>query len=108
MTPKTKRTGTLGLSKNQYGALRFVDTHTVNLEHLESFKDTTIYWLLRRGYFILTQSDELLLSPAGAEALNSYRDAEMPWRKTESDITERSRIELSAARAKAKKIKAVA
>jgi hypothetical protein len=108
MTPKKKRNGPLPLSRLQYGALVYIDTHSVTEDHLRQYRDTTMYWLLKRGYFILTLSGEMLLTPEGSEALDSYKHADMPMRQSDADITERTRIELSAARTRAKKLKAIA
>lgn len=94
------------LSRNQYGALRYISTHTVSLDNLREYRDATLWSLLYRKYLQISIGGNVFLSTNGYKAFEDYKLAEIPYRKVERDITDRSQALLTVARLKAKKEKA--
>ena len=88
-------------SRNQISLLRHIDQRTVTLSMLRTFRDPTLWSLLKRGYIARQGrgSDAIIvLTTDGLTMLVSYDSNQAPQRKAAADITERTQALLAAAR----------
>ena len=85
------------LSKNQFAVLRVLRLHRISIAHLGKYKDTTLFSLLQRGYFRVV-GGYLELSSSGEEALAEYTRSQIPLRKTQAELTDRTSRYLRVAR----------
>lgn len=77
------------LSRYQVAVLRKVRIDGINVERIGKYKDTTIYWLFKRGY-LYRLKDMIYLTKEGDDAISSYLNCELPIRKEKADITDRT------------------
>lgn len=91
-------------SRNQVSLLRHIDQHAVTLPMLRSFRDPTLWSLLKRGYIARTGRGSdmvIVLTGAGLGALTAYDSNQAPMRRASNDLTERTEALLQAARLRA-------
>ena len=82
------------LSPLQFGTLKYLRSHDVQVEHIRSLSQTTVGSLLVRGYI---QRSGTLVVPTkkGYEAFDEYNRAEANFRKSDSDISDRVSLMLN-------------
>jgi hypothetical protein len=93
------------LSHRQIGALKWIDSFNVKVEHLRSAHATTL-WSLLHWKYIARVDDAIVLTKLGQEELRTYEQSTVPERKVEADLTERCQrlLKLSKARASASSV----
>lgn len=93
------------MSKLQYGTLRFLVHHQVEVEHLMVYNLTTLGSLIERGY-VQRSGNYVTVTKAGEEAYMSYHRAGPNYRLHAGELSDRVRglLHISALRA----VKAVA
>jgi hypothetical protein len=81
------------LSRNQYGALRFIGDNNVTLRSLRMAHAGTISSLAYHDWIRKLGAGEdaaIILTAKGEEELRSYEHAILPERKVEHDLTDRT------------------
>lgn len=81
-----------GLSRHQYGTLRFIFHNHVTLEYLRHAHATTLGSLAYRGYLLRLgpqETDRITLSPKGEAMMRNYDGAALKERGHEGELTER-------------------
>lgn len=77
----------------QYGTLKFLLAHEVNVEHLRVYNLTTLGSLIQRGY-IQRQGTRISVTESGTQAYQLYHTAGPNYRKREGELSERVRLML--------------
>ena len=81
-----------GLSRHQYGTLRFIAQNKVTLAYLRHAHATTLGSLAYRGYLVRlgpAETDLIILSKKGEAMLSNYNAASLNERSHEGELTER-------------------
>ena len=81
-----------GLSRHQYGTLRFIFNNRVSLEYLKHAHATTLGSLAYRGYLMRVgpkETDQVMLTPKGEAMMRHYDSASLNERSHEGELTER-------------------
>lgn len=76
------------MSNLQYGTLKYIITHDVQVEHLRVINQMTLGSLLVRGW-IERSGTKIQATKNGIKAYDMYRLADVNMRKREADLSDR-------------------
>ena len=82
------------MSPLQFGTLKYIRNHDVQVDHVRMLSQMTVGSLLYRGY-IQRSGSRITTTKKGDEAFDSYARSDANFRKKDGDISDRVRLMLN-------------